>query len=56
LNKNICGNKNFHLRREAVAGTVKVYPMKNGDEIYADLIAGITIAVMHIPQVRWCLI
>ena len=40
LNKNICGNANSHLRREAVAGTVKVYPMQKGNEIYGALISG----------------
>jgi hypothetical protein len=40
LNKNICGNANSRLRREAVAGTVKVYPMQNGDEIYGAIISG----------------
>lgn len=40
LNKNICGNANSHLRREAVAGTVKVYPMQNGNEVYGAIISG----------------
>ncbi len=40
LDKNICGNANSRLRREAVAGTVKVYPMQNGDEIYGAIISG----------------
>ncbi len=40
LDKNICGNASSHLRREAVAGSVKVYPMKNGDEIYGAIISG----------------
>jgi hypothetical protein len=40
LNKNICGNANSHLRREAVAGTVKVYPMRNGDQMYGAIISG----------------
>ncbi len=40
LNKNICGNTNSRIRREAVAGTVKVYPMQNGNEIYGALISG----------------
>lgn len=40
INKNICGNKDSRLRREAVAGTVKVYPMQNGDEIYGAVISG----------------
>ena len=40
LNKNICGNANSRLRREAIARTVKVYPMQNGDEIYGAIISG----------------
>src|SRR4051812_18642098 len=40
LNKNICGNANSRLRREAVAGTVKVYPMQDGDKIYGAIILG----------------
>ena len=40
LDKNICGNVNSRIRREAVAGTVKVYPMQNGDEIYGAIISG----------------
>ncbi len=40
LDKNICGNDDSHLRREAVAGTVKVYPLKDGDKIYGAVISG----------------
>jgi hypothetical protein len=40
LNKNICGRVDQRLRREAVAGTVKVYPMLNGNEIYGAIISG----------------
>ena len=40
LNKNICGDANHRLRREAVAGTVKVFPMQNGNEIYGAVISG----------------
>lgn len=40
LNKNICGNAGFKLRRQAVAGTVKVYPMQDGDKIYGAIISG----------------
>jgi len=40
LDKNICGNADFRIRREAVAGTVKVYPMQNGDQIYGAIISG----------------
>ena len=38
--KNLCSNNGFRLRREAVAGTVKVYPMQKGDEIYGAVIMG----------------
>jgi len=40
LNKNICGNSDQRIRREAVAGTVKVYPMHDGDKIYGAIISG----------------
>ena len=40
LNKNICGNAASRLRRQAVAGTVKVYPMQDGDKIYGAIISG----------------
>lgn len=40
LDKNICGKATYHLRREAVAGTVKVYPMEKNNEIYGALISG----------------
>jgi hypothetical protein len=40
LAKNLCSNVNYRLRREAVAGTVKVYPMQNGNEIYGAIITG----------------
>lgn len=40
LDKNICGVANYHLRREAVAGSVKVFPMEKGNEIYGAVISG----------------
>jgi hypothetical protein len=40
LSKNLCRNTNYHLRREAVAGTVKVFPMQHGNEIYGAVITG----------------
>ena len=40
LDKNICGNINSRVRRQAIAGTVKVYPMQNGDQIYGAIILG----------------
>jgi len=40
LDKNICGNVNSRIRREAIAGTVKVFPMHNGDQLYGAIISG----------------
>ena len=40
LDKNICGKTTYHLRREAVAGSVKAYPMQKDSEIYGALILG----------------
>ncbi len=40
VTKNLCSNKNFRLRREAVAGTVKVYPLKKDNEVYGAVITG----------------
>ncbi len=40
LSKNLCGTINYRLRREAVAGSVKVYPMRNGNELYGAIITG----------------
>ena len=40
LNKNLCSNPDYHLRREAVAGTVMVYPMQHDQEIYGAIITG----------------
>jgi hypothetical protein len=38
--KNLCGNDNFRLKREAVPGTVKVFPMKDGDKLYGAILSG----------------
>ena len=38
--KNLCGNKDFRLRREAIDKTVQVFPMKNGDQLYGIIISG----------------
>ena len=38
--RNLCSNENFRLRREAVAGSVKVFPMKNGETIYGAILSG----------------
>ncbi|WP_345989802.1 nuclear transport factor 2 family protein [Chryseobacterium sp. Chry.R1] len=38
--KNLCGNKDFHLRREAIDKTVRVFPMKKDDKLYGLIISG----------------
>jgi hypothetical protein len=38
--KNLCGPNDFRLRREAVPGTVKVYPMQSSGVIYGAIISG----------------
>lgn len=38
--KNLCSNENFRLRREAVPGTVNVFPMKDGDKLYGAILSG----------------
>lgn len=40
LRKNLCGNENSKLRREAIEGTVKVFPLQNADVTYGALISG----------------
>jgi hypothetical protein len=40
LKNGLCGNPNSHLRREAVEGTVKVFPLQKGDVIYGAVISG----------------
>lgn len=40
VKKNLCGTGNFRLRREAVQGTVKVYPLHNAGIIYGAIISG----------------
>ena len=40
IRKNLCGNPNFHTRREAVVGTVKTYLLKNSNTIYGAIIEG----------------
>lgn len=40
IKKNICGNPDQKVRREPVAGTVKVYPLRNGPAIYGAIISG----------------
>lgn len=38
--KNLCDNDSFGLRREAVAGTVKVFPLQKSNLIYGAIISG----------------
>ena len=40
MKTNLCAGGHPHLRREAVAGTVQVYPMRNGSETYGAIISG----------------
>ena len=40
FNKNMCSNSHYHLRREAVAGTVKIFPMMQDNKIYGAIITG----------------
>jgi hypothetical protein len=40
MKKNLCSTPGYHLRREAVAGTVKVFPLKRGNEIYGAILSG----------------
>lgn len=40
VEKNICGNPDHKIRREAVAGSIKVFPMKNAGKIYGAIISG----------------
>lgn len=38
--RNLCSNDNFRLKREVVRGTVKVFPMKDGDKLYGAILSG----------------
>jgi hypothetical protein len=40
LKNNICGNPHQKVRREPVAGTVNVFPMRTGTEIYGAILSG----------------
>jgi len=40
IRKNLCSNPNFHTRREAAAGTVKVYLLKKSNIIYGAIVSG----------------
>ena len=40
LQKNLCGNNGFRLRREAVKRSVSVFPMASRDALYGAIITG----------------
>ena len=37
---NLCGNENFRIRREGIAGTMKVFPLQKSDTIYGAILSG----------------
>jgi hypothetical protein len=40
LKNNLCSNPDFRLRRQAVPGTVHVFPLRNGSNVYGAVISG----------------
>lgn len=40
ITNNLCNNPNFRLRREAIRGTVTVFPLENNGVIYGAIISG----------------
>jgi len=38
--RNLCVNDNFHIRREVVAGSVKVYPLHDRGTLYGAVLSG----------------
>ncbi len=40
FSKNLCSNKDFRLKREAVEGSYKVYPLKKDNVIYGAILSG----------------
>jgi ketosteroid isomerase-like protein len=40
LRKDLCGNPDFRIRREAVDGSVHVFPMKKADAVYGAVLSG----------------
>lgn len=40
LKNNLCSRPNWRLRREAIPGTVKVFPLQKNDVIYGAIISG----------------
>ena len=40
IKNNLCGTRNYRLRREAVKGTLKVFPLHSADKIYGAILSG----------------
>ena len=40
IEKGLCGDPNFRLRRDALPGTVKVFPMHNQGVLYGAVLSG----------------
>ncbi len=40
IKNGLCSNKDFRIRREAVPGTVQVFPLRKADTIYGAIISG----------------
>lgn len=40
VKKNLCSNPDFRLRREAVKGTLKVFPLAKSGELYGAILSG----------------
>lgn len=40
VKNNLCGNNNFRIRREAVKGSLKIYPLENQNVIYGAILSG----------------
>jgi hypothetical protein len=40
MKTNLCGNNNFRLKREAIEGTVKVFPLQSSGVVYGAIISG----------------
>jgi hypothetical protein len=38
--RNLCSNENFRLRREAVTGSVKAFPMEDDGKLYGAILSG----------------
>ena len=38
--RNLCGDDNFRLRRDVVPGSVKIFPMKDGENLYGAILSG----------------